>query len=151
MKFRFTFFLLLLAGTIDALAQTGEIRGFIYEKENSEPSIYTNVYLKGTTYGAQTNLDGFFSISRIKPGDYTLLVTSVGFDTISIPIQVKSGDLISKKFYLERSTIQMKEIEVSAETDSKKRSKKECLGSNETRKTSPVKSIKEAKRKIKSA
>ena len=120
MKFRFTFFLLLLAGTIDALAQTGEIRGFIYEKENSEPSIYTNVYLKGTTYGAQTNLDGFFSISRIKPGDYTLLVTSVGFDTISIPIQVKSGDLISKKFYLERSTIQMKEIEVSAETDSKK-------------------------------
>ena len=85
---------LLLAVKI-SVAQTGEIRGFIYEETSTEPSIYTSVYLKGTTFGSQTNLDGFFSISRIPPGNYFLTITSIGFDTISIEINVKSGDLIT--------------------------------------------------------
>ena len=36
--------------TTGVLAQTGDIRGFVYEQESSEPAIYTSVYLKGTTH-----------------------------------------------------------------------------------------------------
>src|SRR5688572_19107303 len=86
--------------------QTAEIRGFIYEEATSEPSIYTSVYLKGTTIGAQTNLDGFFSITRIPAGTYTLTVTSIGFDTISEEITLKSGDRISKKIFLKKSAVE---------------------------------------------
>ncbi|MBL0102976.1 MAG: carboxypeptidase-like regulatory domain-containing protein [Bacteroidetes bacterium] len=100
--------------------QSGEVRGFVYEKETSEPAIYTSVFLQGTTYGALTNLDGFFTISRIKPGTYTLMVTSVGFDTIRQEVIVKGGDLITRKLYLVQSSIEMKEVEVSAESQSKK-------------------------------
>lgn len=102
------------------MAQTGEVRGFIYDQATSEPSIYTSVYLKGTTYGAQTNLDGFFSISRIPEGTYTLTVTSIGYDTIFQSIVIKGGDLITKKIYLIQSSIQIKEIQVSAEDQSKR-------------------------------
>ena len=101
-------------------AQTAEIRGFVYEAESTEPSIYTSVYLKGTTYGAQTNLDGFFSISKVPPGSYTLLITSIGFDSIIMPLTLKSGDLLTRKIFLKKSAVQMKEINVSAESEEKK-------------------------------
>ncbi len=119
MKFRLFF---VLFSVISALAsgQTGELRGFVYEEESSEPSIYTSVYLKGTTLGTQTNLDGFFTISRIPPGDYTLIVTSIGFDTISIKTTVKSGDLLTKKLYLKKSAIEIRAVDISAEDQSKK-------------------------------
>ena len=101
-------------------AQTADIRGFVYESETSEPAIYTSVFLKGTTYGVQTNLDGFFSITKIPPGTYDLMVTSVGFDTINIPVTIKSGDLLTKKFYLKKSVFEFQEVEVTAEREEKK-------------------------------
>ena len=119
MKFKFSLFFF-LALSYTCIAQTGEMRGFIYEEATSEPSIYTSVYLKGTNYGAQTNLDGFFTISRIPPGKYNLVVTSIGFDTIFQQIEIKRGDLITKKYYLKKSSIEIKEIEVSGEDQSKK-------------------------------
>ncbi|MFM2136623.1 MAG: hypothetical protein RL021_2023 [Bacteroidota bacterium] len=103
-----------------ALAQTGEIRGFVYEQETSEPAIYTSVYLKGTSLGSQTNLDGFFNISRVPAGDYELMITMVGFDTIRVPITVKSGDFITRKLFLKKSAIQIKELEVTAESEEKR-------------------------------
>ncbi len=112
--------ILLLVLSFSVTGQTGEIRGFIYEEATSEPSIYTSVYLKGTTYGAQTNLDGFFSISRIPPGTYLLTITSIGFDTISQQIEIKNSDLVTRKFYLKKSSIEIKAVEVSAEDQSKK-------------------------------
>jgi hypothetical protein len=111
---------LILVLSASSYAQTGDIRGFVYEKETSEPSPYTSVYLKGTTYGAQTNLDGFFSISRIPAGDYTLMVTAIGYDTIAQPVTIKAGDLISKKFFQEKSVIVFQEVEISAEKEEKK-------------------------------
>ena len=109
--------LLLVALSGHVLAQTGDIRGFVYEQESTEPSIYTSVYLKGTTLGTQTNLDGFFSITRIPAGNYQLIVTSIGFDTLKVDLSIKSGDLQTKKLYLKKSTVQMKELEVSGERE----------------------------------
>ncbi len=118
MKIRLTLLLSLLTSL--CFSQTGDLRGFVYEEATSEPSIYTSVYLKGTTYGAQTNLDGFFSISKVPVGTYNLIVTSIGFDTISIPVQVNKGDLITKKLYLKKSAIEIKAVDISGEDESKK-------------------------------
>ena len=116
----FLVFWLILFSVVTSHAQNGEIRGFVYEKDNSEPSIYTSVFLSGTTLGGQTNLDGFFNISKIPPGNYTLMVTSVGFDTLKMAIEVKAGDMLTKKLYIMKSTIEMKEVVISAETEAKK-------------------------------
>jgi hypothetical protein len=118
-KFYFTLFSLLIISAV-AFAQTGDVRGFVYEKETSEPSPYVSVYLKGTQRGAQTNLDGFFSITRIPAGDYTIMVSAIGFDTIAQPITIKAGDLITKKFFLVQSVITFKEVQVTAEKEEKK-------------------------------
>src|SRR5688572_6660168 len=118
LKTTLIFIFSLLYGNV--FSQTADIRGFVYFNENAEAAIYTSVYLKGTTYGSTTDLNGFFSISRVPPGSYTLMATSVGYDTIRIELTVKEGDLITKKLYLKKSVLEIPEYEVSAEREKAK-------------------------------
>ena len=103
------------------VAQNGSIRGFVYEQETGEPVLFTNVYLYKTSIGAPTDENGYFAITKIPPGDYTLMVTYVGFDTLKIQVSVKADELITKKLYLTQSTVQLNEISVSAARQDKVR------------------------------
>jgi len=98
-----------------SIAQNASIRGFVYEKGNGEPVIFTNVYLKGTTHGGSTDVNGYFTISQIPAGDYTLIVTYLGFDTIQEPISIKPGQIINQRLYMTKSAVQLNVFEVSAE------------------------------------
>ena len=101
-------------------AQTGTVRGFVYEKESGEPVIFTNVYFLKTSIGAATDVNGFFTITKIPPGDYTLMVTYLGFDTLVIPMTIRPSDMITRKFYLSASSVNLNEINVSATRQEKK-------------------------------
>jgi hypothetical protein len=103
------------------LAQFGSVRGFVYEEETGEPVLFTNVYFYKTSIGAPTDANGYFAITRIPPGTYVLMVTYVGFDTLRMPITIKAGDLISKKLYLKKSTVQLEEVSISAARQDKVR------------------------------
>ncbi|MBA3707117.1 MAG: carboxypeptidase-like regulatory domain-containing protein, partial [Bacteroidetes bacterium] len=56
--------------SVNASAQpsTGTVRGFVYLKESGEPVLFTNVVLKGTTIGQATDVNGYYSITKIPPG-----------------------------------------------------------------------------------
>ncbi len=96
-------------------AQTATIRGFVYEKKNGEPIIFTNVYLAGTTYGNTTDNNGFFTISKIPPGSYTLMVTYLGYDTLRIPVSLKADEILEKNLYLSGKSVSLEGVSVSAE------------------------------------
>ena len=64
-------FCLLLITSASAFSQTATIRGFLYNKDNGEPIIFNNVYLKGTQFGGPTDVNGFYAISKIPEGNYT--------------------------------------------------------------------------------
>lgn len=115
MKIQRIIFLLLTLSPLFPIAQNASIRGFVYEKESGEPVIFTNVYLKGTTYGASTDVNGYFTISQIPPGDYLLMVTYLGFDTITEPLSLKAGQIINKRLYMNRGAFQLDPFNVSAE------------------------------------
>ena len=106
-------FILLI--TTAAWSQTGTIRGFVYDKATGEPIIFTNVILKGTTTGAATDVNGYYSISRIAPGTYTLMVTYLGYDTLMKSVSVARDQIITEKLFLTKSAIQIREFEVSGE------------------------------------
>ena len=106
---------LFLAFGLVGFSQTGSIRGFVYDDSNGEPVIFTNVYLKGTSYGASTDVNGYYAITKVPPGNYTLTVTYLGYDTISFPIALKENKIITKRLSLKRSSIKLDIVEVSAE------------------------------------
>jgi hypothetical protein len=93
---------------------TGTIKGFVYDKSNGEAAPFINVYLKGTTIGANTDINGFFTINRIPPGNYVLTVTSFDFDTLRESIYVKAGDLLTKKLYVSKGGVRLDEVEITA-------------------------------------
>jgi len=99
------------------LAQYGTIKGFVYEKESGEPVIYTNVYLLSTSYGAATDVNGYFAISKIPPGNYTLLVTYLGFDTLKMNVSIEANEIISKQLYLVKGSYMLKQVQVTAEKE----------------------------------
>ncbi|MCW3085891.1 MAG: hypothetical protein JWP12_3257 [Bacteroidetes bacterium] len=122
MKFKLLIITLSLLFVNVAFAQqsTGSIRGFVYLKDTGEPMLFTNVILKGTTIGNSTDVNGFFSITKIPPGNYTLLIAStLGYDTLQENITVKAGDIINKKLYLIKSNVKLRMVEISAESEAK--------------------------------
>lgn len=104
------FTLIFTLASIAIFSQNATVRGFVYNKENGEPVPFANVYLKGTTTGASSDLNGYFSVNKVKPGDYTLMVTSLEFDSISENISVKAGEILSKKFYATKGGVTTAEV-----------------------------------------
>jgi hypothetical protein len=98
-----------------AIAQNNVVRGFIYEKETGEPIIFTNVYLYKTTYGSPTDANGYFTISRIPNGKYTLMVTYIGYDTLKEQVVLQGNTVVSKKLFLTKAAYSLEGISVSAE------------------------------------
>ncbi len=104
-----------VAGFTQLNAQDAAIRGFVYEELTGEPAMLANVYLTGTTYGASTDENGYFLISRIEPGSYALIVTYLGYDTISMSIELTEGQMLDKRFSLKESSVKLETVTVSAE------------------------------------
>ena len=96
-------------------SQDNSIKGFVYEEATGEPMMYTNVYLKGTTYGGSTNENGYFNINRIPDGKYTLIITSVGFDSVSEVIMLSKGQSVSRKYYMKEASRLLETVTVTAD------------------------------------
>ncbi|MCD4679470.1 MAG: TonB-dependent receptor [Bacteroidales bacterium] len=110
-------FLLIFLTSGDLFSQGGTIRGFIYEKESGEPVIFTNAYLLKTKYGSTTDVNGFFVISKIPEGSYTLMVTYLGYDTISMPVTIKGDEIIFKKLFMKKASYSLTSITISADRE----------------------------------
>ena len=106
--------LLLLLSTI-LFAQSGTIRGFVYDKESAEPIIFCNVSLEGTTLGAPTDVNGYFSIPNVPAGDYKIIITYLGYDSLQENIHLNAGKILTKKFELSEASIKLDEVKISAE------------------------------------
>jgi hypothetical protein len=112
---RILLFALFIALQTVAMAQSGTIRGFVYDRESGEPIIFTNVFLKGTQQGASTDVNGYYSITKITPGDYTVLVTALGYDTASEKISIKNGQVLNVKLFIATQAQVLGTVEVSAD------------------------------------
>ncbi len=104
-----------LVSTRCSYSQNANIRGFVYEKGTGEPVIFTNVYFLGTAIGATTDVNGYFSITKVPAGNFILTVTYIGCDTLKIPIEVKGNEIITKKLFLAKSSVKLRDVVISAE------------------------------------
>ncbi|MBQ6306777.1 MAG: TonB-dependent receptor [Bacteroidales bacterium] len=95
--------------------EDNSIKGFVYEESTGEPMMFTNVYLKGTTFGGSTNENGYFNINRIPDGRYTLLITSVGYDTIRETFNLSKGQSINRKYYMKETSQKLETVTITAD------------------------------------
>lgn len=78
--------LLIISYNADAMpnsAALNNINGFVRDITNGETLIAATVYLDGTSYGTYTNKKGYYNLTNIPPGEYTLKVSMLGYKTLS--------------------------------------------------------------------
>ena len=93
-------------------AQTGSVRGFVYDKETGEPMMLTNVMLENTQIGTTTDVNGYFVLSKIKTGNYSIKVTSLGYETYTAQIKVEKNKVLALKIDLAPSATELQTIEI---------------------------------------
>lgn len=79
---------------------------------NNEPLSGANVVLANTMYGVSALSNGTFEFKNLKPGEYVVKVSFIGFATAEINVNLKSDQHISVK--LEPNVILTDEILISA-------------------------------------
>lgn len=80
---KFYFLFLAFLFTLPVFSQQN-VTGIVTSSEDKEPIIGASVMIKGTTRGASTNLDGYFTIQA--QGNQTLVISYVGMESQEIPI-----------------------------------------------------------------
>ena len=83
--------------------------------DRSDPVRYASVYLLNTNFSAISDTSGGFTIKNIPEGNYTLVVSSVGYATIIQTIQLTQGGKTSFYLQLTDASKQLDEVIVTAE------------------------------------
>ena len=63
-----------------------------YEMDN-EPLIFAQVELEGAAKSVQTNFHGNFEFTDIAPGEYNLVISYPGYESLKFPIVVESDHI----------------------------------------------------------
>ncbi len=108
--------LIMFSFTQSALsAATGKIRGKITDAVTGEPLIGANVVLESTSLGAAADMEGKYNIEGIPAGSYTLKISYIGYQTMTIKIEIKGDESLEQNFKLEPVGVTGKEIVVTAQ------------------------------------
>ncbi len=104
-----TVFLMFLLTALSVWAQEkGKIRGVVVEKETGEPLPAANIVLVGTLHGTTTDVDGTF-ILEVDPGDYTVRVSYLGYETLEKEVTVEAGETVTVNFEVAESVAEFGE------------------------------------------
>ena len=93
------FFVLISFLFLSTISFTQTISGKISAK-NGEEILYANVYLKQTKIGTSSNENGFYELKNVPKGTYTLIISSIGYQTKSIKINIIDDKTITKNITL---------------------------------------------------
>lgn len=89
------------------------ISGTVVNKANGQPIEYVNVIIKESQVGTITNHKGYFVITGLKPGQYTVVISALGYSSINTNITIsKESDDAFSKFELEKKSIEGQTIRV---------------------------------------
>lgn len=91
----------------------GSIKGIITTSEN-KPAVSATVRVKGAKKATLTNNEGAFMIEHLQPGNYSLEISSIGFQPIEREVQVSANDTTDIAIELSDAPTQLSEVIVSA-------------------------------------
>ncbi|CAN1557696.1 CirA Outer membrane receptor proteins, mostly Fe transport [Flavobacteriaceae bacterium] len=113
MKLKFLFFTLLIC-TISFSQNKGTIAGTLLDKDSNNQSLpFANVIIKGTKIGANTDIDGKYTIT-IAPGNYTVQFSFVGYETVEAPVTVVANETVTLNNSLGSGSYKLKDVVIKS-------------------------------------
>lgn len=89
------------------------ISGVVTDSLNNEPLPFANVYIKGTTQGSTTNLNGEYRLG-VNEGTYTIVVSFMGYQSSEKEVTIGAGETVTLDFPLTAQSILGEEVIVTA-------------------------------------
>ncbi|MFD0750078.1 carboxypeptidase-like regulatory domain-containing protein [Mucilaginibacter calamicampi] len=111
MLFRWFAFLFIMLPAV-LLGQNLTINGKIVNKESSRGVAGASVFLSNSSFGTTSSSDGTFTLSRLRPGQYTLVVTAIGYAVYNKIIMV-NADVADLTITMEPRAIMLREVTIS--------------------------------------
>ena len=97
------------------VAQTGIIKGRVFNQKNNEPIPFTNIAIQGTNIGTTSDLNGNFIFTGIRPGFIKLMASSVGFENmLTKEIMVTNAKTVFVDISMKETFIQLENVEIKA-------------------------------------
>jgi iron complex outermembrane receptor protein len=126
-------FLMLFFVSFTGSAQTSKLIGKVVD-ENNQPLIGATVLIKEQSKGTSTNFDGEFAVA-LKTGNYTLVISYVGFQTLSKNITFNGNEklaftLVSNENILEEVLVSAVRVKANAPVTHSNLGKKELAKRN---------------------
>jgi hypothetical protein len=118
------------------LAQSGVISGTVTSADSKKPLPRASVFLSNSAVGSATTEDGKYILSGIRPGQYTLVVSILGYEQYSKVILV-GREPVKLDIELAPKPLVLREVVISSSADWKKNYesfKKEFIGTDENAK-----------------
>jgi outer membrane receptor protein involved in Fe transport len=114
-KFYLLLLFLLFYTSVD-MAQSGKLSGRITDANNGEPLIGANIIIEGTTTGAASDLDGYYSVLNIRPGTYSVRYQYIGYNTqIVTDVKISADKTTSQDVQLTSVVLESETVVIVAE------------------------------------
>jgi hypothetical protein len=85
--------LILFLLPVAALAQqTASINGYVTSEESGETLLSANVAIQDSRKGTSTNTSGYFALTNLSPGTYTIVATYIGFQRFEQQVTLSAGE-----------------------------------------------------------
>jgi hypothetical protein len=105
----------LLCFSVVISAQTGSIKGRVYNVKNNDPLPFTNIILSGTNIGAVSDLEGNFEFKGLKPGYIKLEASAIGYEkAITEEVLITNAKTASIDIAMKEIAVQISGVEVTA-------------------------------------
>ena len=111
----FLFFYLIFSSFV--LAQNGSITGKIYDKDTNEPLLGANIVIQGTSLGAATDIDGKYIIRSVPAGKQTLIISYIGYNSLTEEVNISGNRLLEQDFYLTAKAIEGQTVTITAQAE----------------------------------
>lgn len=108
------FTILFMLFAFPLFAQTGVLKGRVYNELNNEPVEFANIIIEGTNYGVSSDKDGNYRIDNIKSGIYTIVCSFVGYKrAVFYEIRISATKPTIMDIPLQEETETLEEVTVS--------------------------------------
>ena len=111
-------------------ANSGDVKGSVYDRDTKDVLPGASIVVVGTSLGAASDMDGDYVIHGVPVGSQTLLVSYVGYKSITIKIDIKEGEKLQQDVYMKPTAITSETVLVTAQAQGQMQAINEQLSSN---------------------
>ncbi|MHB8579957.1 MAG: TonB-dependent receptor [Ignavibacteriaceae bacterium] len=120
----------ILAIQSSILAQSGTIKGRVFDKETKGALVGANIIIKGTSLGSASDLDGNYIIYNVPEGKHSFIISYLGYNSDTVVVNVSRNESFVKNFYLIAKAIQGQTITITAQAQGQVSALQQQLSSN---------------------